>query len=404
MYGSVERNELEKRKRKCWCNRLWVAVLAVFAMVLCVVLASLKFGGGNSSIVELAHLYDSSIVNADEQQPQRAAYSKLSQQFSIYVIVTEARRQYMDDMLSNVLQWDHVSYVNAINKDTLDRSQLVENDVIAENIRNYKPGRVACVLSHKSAMEHFLNDEDAKYALILEDDVMLNPYLDYKPEVYINKLLELVPNDWNFINFGRCWDWCSSTTPLDADGLLLDSQNPLCTHVYAVTKEGAQRIVKDILPLSLLNIDQIIARKIRSKELTGYASAMPILLQNKKELGSLAAPNSNIPYNLCASLVQELISKLYDGPYLTNVLSSDGWLSSDAGWLSSDSTDWLSSDGGWLSSDSWLSSDGSWLSSDGWLSSDSARGAMGSNSIIARIVAYFSANAKQDGPGDLYIN
>ena len=47
------------------------------------------------------------------------------------------------------------------------------------------------------------------------------------------------------------------------------SDNPLCTHMYAVTKEGTRTIIKDLLPLKLLNIDQYIAMLVRQKKLRG---------------------------------------------------------------------------------------------------------------------------------------
>ena len=42
--------------------------------------------------------------------------------------------------------------------------------------------------------------------MILQDDMQENTLLEFSPDTYVNAMMDAVPNCWNFISFGRCWD------------------------------------------------------------------------------------------------------------------------------------------------------------------------------------------------------
>ena len=239
-----------------------------------------------SEVVEIATKWNENIVNSKQEKDYDYNEDYVSDNFKVYVIMSEARREYIQNEISKTLKWDSdsVTYINGLDANEFDSDSLVEAGLISSKISKFYPGRVACVLSHKKALEAFLlDDSGAEKALIVEDDIQLNPLLNESPDVYINAIMDVMPTGWNFINFGRCWDWCYSDSYIENSNLfVVDSLNPTCTHVYAVTKDGAYQIVKDLLPLQSLNIDQIIVRMIRADKLTGYASSIPVLLQNKK--------------------------------------------------------------------------------------------------------------------------
>ena len=128
-------------------------------------------------------------------------------------------------------------------------------------------------------------------------------------------------------------------------------------------KTKCTNIVDNLLSLQLRNIYQLIARMIRESQFTGYASSIPVLLQNKKTTGSLAAPKAHHPYQ------KVLLSS--DG-----TLSRDDDLSSGAG-ISTRYKLWeikllrcsciVSGNGKVLLSDGVLISDGISILSNSWL-------------------------------------
>ena len=125
--------------------------------------------------------------------------------------------------------------------------------------------------------------------------------------IYIIAIMINAPNGLNFINFGGCCDWCYGDLSISdsSNMLVVGSLNPLCTHIHAVTKQRAQTIIDNLLPLQLLNIDQLIIRMTRDSKLTGYASTIPVLLQDKTKTGTLAAPKVQHPY-------QEVLCQIFD--------------------------------------------------------------------------------------------
>eukprot|EP01083_Nonionella_stella_P044096 118885_1 len=321
MYGSTQTTETNayvnathKTPLSRWYYRFAKVILVVICTIFAFILVSggIKFMDSKSIVASTAKAWDK-VLDTSSYVTQA---HDIHHYFKIYAIVSNERQEYLEDVLKNMLQWNEkegdVTFIDAIDQNTLNQEQLIIDGALAQQTR-YIPQRVACVLSHKKALERFLGDDDAEYALILEDDITLNPLLEYEPEVYINKVMDIAPIDWELINFGRCWDWCYSSTSVDKDGFLQESMNPICAHMYAVTKAGAQKILSKLLPLQVgLNIDQLIARKIRNGQLRGYSTTIPILLQNKAVTGSLAAPGTKHPYRLCTTFTEEIMGRAVD--------------------------------------------------------------------------------------------
>ena len=99
-------------------------------------------------------------------------------------------------------------------------------------------------------------------ALILEDDsAPRSPHILDQ----VDELLSNAPEDWEFIQLGRCWDlWCdkeSEIEPVATFGTsrgnestfeLRDSMGfELCSHAYLVTRKGAEKILQYSIPMML---------------------------------------------------------------------------------------------------------------------------------------------------------
>ena len=117
----------------------------------------------------------------------------------------------------------------------------------------------------------------------------------------------------------------------------VESLNPLYTPMYAVTKQGAQSVVDNLLSVQLL-LYQLIARMIRDSKLTGYASSIPVLLENKNETGSLGdgkvlSSDVVLTSDGIRILLNSWLFRLYR---YFGILSSDGMLFSDGSILSHD--------------------------------------------------------------------
>mmetsp|Transcript_9757 Transcript_9757/g.27413 ORF Transcript_9757/g.27413 Transcript_9757/m.27413 type:complete len:638 (+) Transcript_9757:208-2121(+) len=109
-----------------------------------------------------------------------------------------------------------------------------------ENVTNVPRGGVAVKLSHERALESFLRT-GGRTGLILEEDFA--PRSD--PQGLSRRLdaaLEHLPRDWNLFYLGGCYSFCAEEVHLGGD--VYTSVRTLCNHAYAVTREGASRLMQ----------------------------------------------------------------------------------------------------------------------------------------------------------------
>lgn len=145
-------------------------------------------------------------------------------------------------------------------------------------------GELACSLSHAATLRRFL-ESGAESALIFEDDVKQE-----SPEhttARLDSTMANTPADWEFVNFGRCWDECDADVAV-APGVVIPTR-PMCTHAYAVSRTGAVKLLDSCFgPNSLeVTLDRCYATLVRNGALAAYAPASPALFwQDRKTFGS----------------------------------------------------------------------------------------------------------------------
>lgn len=199
----------------------------------------------------------------------------------IYVITLPKRRQYIENIMNN-LKINPI-YFKAIDKNNLNYEELIKNNIVSkEYYKNENNGRIACHMSHISILKNFINS-NKKNCFIFEDDIR---QIDIKYEDFnkiIKDSLDKVPNDWDIIKLGRCWDSCDRSIKISDN--LYRVFNPKCRHAYAVSKNGAKKIINNTIPMTN-NGDNMIAKLISDGYIICYAISPVIFNQNREKLGS----------------------------------------------------------------------------------------------------------------------
>ncbi|KAJ7159687.1 hypothetical protein C8R46DRAFT_1001914 [Mycena filopes] len=157
------------------------------------------------------------------------------------------------------------------------------------------PSRIACWHSHLSAIQRAAASTpmpDKAAALILEDDVDIEA--DVKER--LRSVWNLLPPDWDIVFLGHCWSneshypalghrfprapaTVSSTTTH-----LHPSNRPLCTHAYALSPAGAQRLLQHLTyPRFAYSraIDHALAWLVWSGRLRGFSVVPSVVVQRK---------------------------------------------------------------------------------------------------------------------------
>ncbi|RKP36210.1 hypothetical protein BJ085DRAFT_35901, partial [Dimargaris cristalligena] len=137
----------------------------------------------------------------------------------------------------------------------------------------------ACWLSHMNVYRQILADPTVQTALVLEDDVDM----DFDIQYHAYRALTAATRDdpqWDMVYLGHC----SGVEGRDADRLvdsgakLYRSINPICTHGYAVSRAGAQKLLQLMAdftaPLDMLLIELVKANRVKS-----YSVAPPLIIQ-----------------------------------------------------------------------------------------------------------------------------
>lgn len=148
--------------------------------------------------------------------------------------------------------------------------------------RAYQNGfTVACGFTHRRAWQVFLQSQ-FETALILEDDAKCNT-----SRTGLQKIIKTVGRldiTWNFIQLGRCWDFCQSQQLIYATTTMkfLKSESPCCSHAYIINRKGARILLHYSLP-HMTSIDLLITLLSRMNVLNLYSISPPLCNQTRND-------------------------------------------------------------------------------------------------------------------------
>jgi len=136
-------------------------------------------------------------------------------------------------------------------------------------------GAVGCYLSHLGIYKEIANS-NANYALIFEDDVMINPNTLELAMEGIND----VPNDWDMFLLGL----------VNLDSIqhknYLDVKKFWLTHAYIIKKEAAIKLLKYLSKKIDVQIDTDMSTLISENKLKVYSRKFNIVVQNNAKFPS----------------------------------------------------------------------------------------------------------------------
>ena len=231
----------------------------------------------------------------------------------VYVIALPERKNYMKKVLKyyNINAEFIIPFLkNKLNIKKLINRKLLKKDYLDESrkamkySKNYSGinnGRIACHLSHMKALSYFLKSKNNN-CIIFEDDIKMDD-----PGNKINKIKEImdsVPDDWELINLGRCWDDCFRSIKINP--LLVKAYSPKCRHAYIINRKGAKKILQYCLPIGGFPGDNLISYYIKKGIINCYASNNAIFLQNREVMGSNLNNKNQIMYE-CTKNTRHLL-------------------------------------------------------------------------------------------------
>eukprot|EP00276_Gloeochaete_wittrockiana_P011338 CAMPEP_0184648234 /NCGR_PEP_ID=MMETSP0308-20130426/5310_1 /TAXON_ID=38269 /ORGANISM="Gloeochaete witrockiana, Strain SAG 46.84" /LENGTH=261 /DNA_ID=CAMNT_0027079895 /DNA_START=57 /DNA_END=838 /DNA_ORIENTATION=+ len=252
---SMSTIKLREAMSKRWTRRLAVSVI----------LSLLCFGCSTRLISGIKRLLDQSVSEKDDNQEILAAavpaLKKLNSGSSlgfdqIFVITLQRRTDRQEHMKRFCSEW-RLDCALHFGIDLRDEEKLIPFKArVLEHAKLLKPGEIGCYGSHFEMLQEIV-DRGYNQTLVLEDDIVMSRDVPdaQQLQLAVSGVLEYVHDKYDIVYFGHCcwgwdqWDWTRQTghavhrnkkTTYTVKGGNMCS----CTHAYALSKEGAVKILK----------------------------------------------------------------------------------------------------------------------------------------------------------------
>jgi glycosyl transferase family 25 len=221
--------------------------------------------------------------------------------------------------------------VKGVNGKTVQIEDIIKR--VSNKYKNFGPkSAIGCAISHMNTWKMFLETDD-KYAIIFEDDVVLEDNFVDKLEISIKE----VPEDYDILYLG-CTG-CDNNQKINivkftasffiapntfnkhqqiTDNIGIPSL-ALSTHAYIVSRNGATKLLKYLDGKLYHHIDFCIQKLVLDNKIESYSVTPRIAYQTSTENTPSENVSSNYPVIATSILDKIYVDKLYRAQYLFSV-------------------------------------------------------------------------------------
>tara|TARA_B110000037_G_C17024757_1_gene466876 strand:+ start:234 stop:1016 length:783 start_codon:yes stop_codon:yes gene_type:complete len=196
--------------------------------------------------------------------------SILNNTYFINMDINKFRLNYLTKQLKD--NGIKINRFKAYSGKNLNRIELINNNYLTK-INILKDGQLGCAYSHCKLLEKIQN-ENIKYALILEDDVIIPK--NFKKQ--IKNILNYLPNEWDLLYLGGCNIKGKLINKYFIKPTINNNLYNLCAHAYIINKKSINKILKIIKPMTIPIDNQL---RDNFKNINVYFVNPNIIIQNK---------------------------------------------------------------------------------------------------------------------------
>ena len=222
------------------------------------------------------------------------AYSN-SIPITFIVMTNVAERTQNIDTLIQAHSLQNYNIFDAVVGKELNNNELYKNNIITEHTKNnIKPGAIGCTLSHINVWKQFLDKNDSKLLLVMEDDLdvsndfieQLNNFVKYLPDdIEIAQIYHSSTTEKNKINVSTVNNYVETGYPQNG------------TVAYIISKKGINILLKHCLPIYEA-IDVMIKDAIRENKIISYVPTQNFVFHKFKFKSSVCGKGKS-----CASTI-----------------------------------------------------------------------------------------------------
>eukprot|EP00658_Telonema_sp_P-2_P044598 TRINITY_DN3249_c0_g2_i3.p1 TRINITY_DN3249_c0_g2~~TRINITY_DN3249_c0_g2_i3.p1 ORF type:complete len:413 (-),score=76.32 TRINITY_DN3249_c0_g2_i3:97-1335(-) len=159
-------------------------------------------------------------------------------------------------------------------------------DMQQGEVRSLTPGEVGCALSHVEVWRRVAQSTSDTPALVLEDDVILEPDVGLRLPGYLSQL----PPQWELVYLGGLKIGRHKRISPN----LIVPECYLCTHAYMISKSGARKLL-DQLPVTG-PVDHFMSEQFRS--LLAYAMVPALAHQPQHFAATVESEDSDVVHTM----------------------------------------------------------------------------------------------------------
>ncbi|KAJ1656731.1 hypothetical protein IWQ61_003756 [Dispira simplex] len=125
-----------------------------------------------------------------------------------------------------------------------DKEEVKSEPLWISGKTGLRDAQMACWKSHMRIYEDIVNDPKIQTALILEDDVDIDFDIANKAQMALDSAKS---QDWDMLYVGHCSGFEGhKENELNATAHLYKAEYPVCSHGYMVSKQGAQKLLREM--------------------------------------------------------------------------------------------------------------------------------------------------------------
>tara|TARA_B100000902_G_scaffold340885_1_gene343962 strand:+ start:4215 stop:5120 length:906 start_codon:yes stop_codon:yes gene_type:complete len=193
-----------------------------------------------------------------------------------------------EHMTNTFRQWGikNVTFFDAYLKKDYSHQHFIDIGFLNKDYNDYlNLGRICCHYSALSVYKSFLNSS-SKRLLVFEDDLRTDTYKDVIHfNSVLNPILQAVPKNWDYLNFSKCYDFCTKNEDI-SNRFWSIPVRPLCRTAIALNRKSAKIILENTSEMKHEPGDKMIGALVKEKRFKAYATKDIKFLQHREEFGS----------------------------------------------------------------------------------------------------------------------
>lgn len=219
--------------------------------------------------------------------------------------------------------------VKGVNGKLMSEKEISDN--VSNLYKNFGPkSAIGCAMSHLNTWKNFIENTNDEYAIIFEDDIILEKDFIKKLDIVLNN----TPNDFDVLYIGcfgceqnnnfNLFEYLCSLIGMTSEHKKINNyisipKTAFATHSYILSRKGAKKLIENLDGNIHNHIDFCMQELSSKKKINSYVSTPRLAFQTSTDNSVSENVSSNHPVLINNALNKIYVDKMVRANYLTNM-------------------------------------------------------------------------------------